>query len=181
MLGHTLHPNSRAMLTAWRSLSAHRGAAAVHDPMVEDCRGLLGRLFVLNRVEPGVWIFRNAGERLSALLGRELLDQDFLSLWQGPDRIIATGIMAAIETALNPAILRARGETLTGRRVEVEIPLAPLEGQGGRIQRVLGLYQALGGEAMLEGRPIVRHHLCALSTPDVPVTMPKLRLVASND
>lgn len=149
--------------------------------MVRDCEGLLGCLFVLQRVEAGVWTFRTAGARFETLVGRSLQDQDFLSLWQGADRLMVGGVLDAIETALNPAILRARGQTLTARRVELEIPLAPLESPKGRVTRVLGLYQTLGGVPMLEGRPIIRHHLSALTTPDTPVLTPHLRLVASND
>lgn len=181
MIGPMLHPHSKAMLQAWRRLSHRGGTGSEPDPLVDDCETMLGSLFVLQRVEAGVWTFRTAGAKLEKLLGRALQDQDFLSLWHGADRLMVGGVLDAIETAVNPAILRARGQTLTARRVELEIPLAPLEMPQGRVTRVLGLYQTLGGLPMLDGRPIVRHHLSTLSTPDTPVMLPHLRLVASND
>ena len=75
-----------------------------------------------------------------------------------------------------------RGETLAGQRVEVEITLMPLVRPGGQTDtpRLLGLYQTLGGEPMLKGRPIWRHRISMLVPPDTRIEGPQLRLVATN-
>ena len=183
MIGSYLHPNTKAMLQAWQRLGKANGTTgAPHsDPMVADHRSLVGLLFVLQRKEHDIWTFRTCGSDIGKLLGRDLIEQNFLSLWNGPDRIMAAGLLSSIEDAGRPGILRARGETLHGKRVELEIPLAPLESPSGRRDRILGLYQHLGGREMLGGRPIYKHQLSLVSTPDRPVERPKLHLVASND
>lgn len=182
MLASLLHPNTKAMLQAWRRLSARQPAISTPDePLVEDHTSLIGRLFVLHEIEPRCWTFRTAGEDLSKLLGRELVEQEFLSLWTGPDRTMMSGLLDSIATRGRPGIVRARGETMVGRRVETEIALAPLQRSGDKTPRMLGLYQSLGGEAMLGGRPIWRHCITTISAPDAPSGRTALRLVASND
>lgn len=190
MIGNLLHPNSKAMLQAWQKLGrrpatavggAHALASTGHDPLVDEHRGMIGLLFVLGQAEAGVWTFRTAGEHLSDILGRELVEQDFMSLFQGADRTMVSGLISAIVENGRPGIVRARGETLAGRRVEIEMPIAPLLDSEGRCRRLLGLYQHLGGRAMLGGRPVWRHRVSLLSAPDVPAEQVRLRLVASND
>lgn len=179
MIGNYLHPNTRAMLQAWQKLSARTGTDDMADPMVADHRGMIGLLFVLQREDETSWTFRSAGAEMGAMIGRELVGQDFSSLWSGADRILATGLLAAVEDAQRPGIIRGRGETLTGKRLELEIPLAPLEAGSGGL-RVLGLYQGLGAQGILGGRPIWRHKVSLVSAPSTPVEPPRLRLVADN-
>ena len=82
-----------------------------------------------------------------------------------------------------PAIVRACAENLTGERIDVELILAPLaqpaQMDGG--PRVLGLYQTLGGDHRLKGRPVWRHRVTAIFPPDVRESEPRVKLVASND
>ena len=58
----------------------------------------------------------------------------------------------------------------------------PLVRPGGQTDtpRLLGLYQTLGGEPMLKGRPIWRHRISMLVPPDTRTEGPQLRLVATN-
>jgi hypothetical protein len=179
MIGKYLHPNTRAMLQAWQKLSARTGTDDVSDPLVADHRGMIGLLFVLQREDVSTWTFRSAGAEMERLIGRDLVGQAFSSLWSGADRVMVTGLLAAIEDAGRPGIVRGRGETLTGKRLELEIPLAPLEAGSGGL-RVLGLYQGLGAQGILGGRPIWRHRVSLVSAPSTPVEPPRLRLVADN-
>lgn len=181
MIGKYLHPNTRAMLQAWQRLSASTGTNAAADPLVADHRSMVGLLFVLQREDHDVWTFRSAGQEMSTTMGRELVGQDFGSLWTGADRLMAAGLLNAIETANRPGIIRGRGETLTGKRLELEIPLAPVEGSSGRQLRILGLYQGLGAQGILGGRPIWRHRVSLISAPETPVEPPRLRLVTDNE
>ena len=92
--------------------------------------------------------------------------------------------MEAVRFDGAPGIIRGRGETLTGQRVEVEITLMPLvrpgSGAHNDTPRLLGLYQTLGGEPMLKGRPIWRHRISMLVPPDTRSEGPQLRLVTAN-
>jgi len=180
MFEKQLHPNTRILMDAWRRMTASPDQLSI-GPQASDYPGLVSRLFVIHRTGDGAWIFSVAGEAVSSLLGRELSDHDFLSLWSGHDRLIVSSMLEAIATESEPAVVRARGETLHGKRCNVEIPLAPLAGSAVRRSRILGLYQTLGGEPMLEGRHVWRHRLTDISMPDAKMSDAGLRLVASND
>lgn len=180
MIGKYLHPNTRAMLQAWQRLSASTGTDGAAEPLMADHQSMIGLLFVLQREDQDVWSFRSAGDAMGQTMGRELVGQDFGSLWMGADRLMTNGLLSAIETSKRPGIIRGRGETLTGKRLELEIPLAPVEGNGSGQVRILGLYQGLGAQSLLGGRPIWRHRVSLISAPETPVEPPRLRLVANN-
>lgn len=178
----TLHPNTRTLLSAWQRMTEQpghpeRGPNSANHPDLIDC------LFVIERSEEGIWGFRNAGDQMARLLGRELADHDFLDFWTGHDRILLEAFLEMTHDSHLPAIVMARGETLTGQRIDVEITLAPLPHLASALGRVrlIGLYQTLGGSGMLSGRPVWRHRVTAIYPPDVPIEPVGLHLVASND
>ena len=178
MLEQLMHPNSRILLDAWRRMAAHPDQLA-DGPQARDYPGLIDRLFVLRRTEDGTWVFSVAGDALSRLMGRALEEHDFLALWTGHDRLIAAATLESAFQLGEPGLIRLRGETLRGRRCDIEMPLAPLAAPSR--PRMLGLYQSLGGEAMLKGRTIWRHRITSLVMPDQRLEEPRIKLVASND
>ena len=182
MLERTLHPNSQTLLTAWQRMNV----AAIDSPTGPTTRehpDLIARLFVIQEETDNEWVFRTAGDQIQECLGRQLADYDFLTFWSGFDRQMLEPLLKTISQEGMPGVVRARGEALTGERVDVELILAPLAQtphlKGG--PRILGLYQTLGGESFLRGRPIWRHRLTAVFPPDVRTSEPRLKLVASND
>ena len=93
-----------------------------------------------------------------------------------------SAFLDAVQLDSAPGVIRGRGETMTGQRVELELTLMPLAKQSEQTdnQRLLGLYQTLGGEAFLKGRPVWRHRISMLVPPDTRLAEPRLKLVASN-
>ncbi|MCA8901759.1 MAG: PAS domain-containing protein [Hyphomonas sp.] len=182
MPDRTIHPNTRVLLDAWRRMNAHPDAADGDAPRVHDHPELVERLFVIQHMKDGAWMFRNAGETLTGLLGRQLTNHNFLHLWTGPDRHMMNAFLEAIRLDSAPGVVRGRGETLTGQRVELEVTLMPLARHMDAQDpyRLLGLYQTLGGEPMLKGRPVWRHRVSMLVPPDTRKPEPRLKLVASN-
>jgi hypothetical protein len=182
MIDRSIHPNTKVLIDAWRRMSASPSGNTVDDPRVADHPDLIKQLFVVQRMPDSAWTFRTAGEGLSGLLGRDLTHHNFLNFWSGPDRAMMAHFMEAVRFDGAPSVIRGRGETLTGQRVEIEITLMPLvhAGMPATAPRLLGLYQTLGGEALLAGRPIWRHRVSMLVPPDTRVEGPNLRLVASN-
>ena len=182
MLDRTLHPNSQTLLSAWQRMNSTDTDIA-SGPTTRDHPDLVSRLFVMQDVGEGDWVFRTAGQQLQSYLGRELADHNFLNFWAGHDRNMLDLLLRTITEERTPGIVRGRGESLTGERVDIELILAPLAQpphlEGGT--RVLGLYQTLGGEAFLRGRPIWRHRLTAIFPPDSGKCEPRLKLVANND
>lgn len=182
MNDRSIHPNTKILLDAWRRLNAKAAEAATETPRVNDHPGLVERLFVLEKKRDGAWLFRTAGGTLTSLLGRHLIDHDFLNMWTGPDRPMMSAFLDAVQLDSAPGVIRGRGETMTGQRVELELTLMPLAKQSEQTdnQRLLGLYQTLGGEAFLKGRPVWRHRISMLVPPDTRLAEPRLKLVASN-
>ncbi|MEZ5997810.1 MAG: PAS domain-containing protein [Hyphomonas sp.] len=182
MVDRTIHPNTRVLLDAWRRLNASKNPEAGATPQINDHPDLVERLFVIQQMPDSAWIFRNAGEAVTGLLGRQLTNHNFLQLWTGPDRKMMGAFLEAIRLDGAPGVVRGRGETLTGQRVELEVSLMPLAHSQERpgAYRLLGLYQALGGEPMLKGRPVWRHRISMLVPQDTRSEGPQLKLVASN-
>ena len=182
MNDRSIHPNTRVLLDAWRRMNAQTAQSDDESPRVNDHPGLIDRLFVLENRRDHAWLFRTAGGSLTGLLGRPLVDHDFLNLWTGPDRPMMSAFLDAVQLDGAPGVVRGRGETLTGQRVELELTLMPLAKKSERADgaRLLGLYQTLGGEPLLKGRPVWRHRISMLVPPHSRATEPQLKLVASN-
>lgn len=182
MLDRTLHPNSQTLLSAWQRMNAASNDTPA-GPTTRDHPDLVERLFVIQDAGDSDWVFKTAGAQIQASLGRELADHNFLGFWAGFDRDMLDLLLKTISQERMPGIVRGRGEALTGERVDVELILAPLAQpphlEGGA--RILGLYQTLGGEVFLRGRPVWRHRLTAIFPPDLRTDEPRLKLVASND
>lgn len=181
MIDRSIHPNTRILLDAWRRMQADPQSHGLTGPDVSNHENLIDRIFVVEQREDQCWLVRTSGAMINALVGRNLVNNNYLDLWTGPDRAMMAGLLEAIRFDGAPGVVRGRGETLTGERVELEITLMPLTTEAGRSPRLrmLGLYQTLGGEAMLTGHPVFRHRISMLVPPDTRRLGPQLRLVAN--
>ncbi len=179
MLEMKAHPNTKAIIEAWKRLS--KGDSQLVDgPMADDYPDLVGRLFILQHDSNSDFSFRVAGSALEDLFDRELVEHNFLSLWRLEDRHLITAAIESCLAANAPSIVQACGASLDGRTINVEIALAPLASNGGR-PRVPGLYQSLSDERMLQGRPIWRHWATGVFPPRPTQPFAQIRLIASND
>jgi len=170
------HPNTQAVLDAWRRLS--EGQVNEDGPTTDDYPGLVGRLFVLNHIGECDYSFRRVGYSLERLFGRVLAEHNFLSIWNEPDRQLVAAALSSAVADRGPALIRARGETLAGRRVDIEFALAPLYGRNGAPARFLGLCQTMTPEDALNGRPLRRLQAIAVYPP-APDFRPAIRIVSS--
>ena len=170
------HPNRPAVLYAWRRLS--EGVDAPEGPTTDDYPGLVGRLFVLNHVADRDYSFRRVGYALEQLFGRQLVEHNFLSIWSESDRRLVNAALIAAAVDRGPTLIRARGETLVGKRVDLEFALAPLFGRTGTATRFLGLCQTMTPEETLAGRPLRRLQALAIYPP-APTLHPAMRIVSS--
>jgi len=180
MLKNNMHPNTKAMLLAWKRITA-----APYDieggPYADEYPSLLGRLFVIETARKDFAPFRIAGDELTEILGRNIIGTDFLDLWRGADRSLISALLESVAYADKPGMVRAIGQTSTGRRTEVELAIAPLGQQTTSPNRMLCLYQTLGGENMLQNRSIWSHKIRSIYPPAPTLQANNLRLVASND
>lgn len=147
------HSNTEALIAYWRSLSI--GAAVPHRADFDPARvhELLPQIFMLE-LGTGALPFRLAGEFLIDLHGKPLRGVDFQTLFSAGGRRVVT--QAALSALNDPdaSVLTGEGWSAEGRSVGLEIVLAPLAGEGGRIERLVGLYQPTTLVARLCGKPV---------------------------
>lgn len=175
MMGEeTFHPDTRALLAYGRALAG--GAAA---PRKGGADQVLERLFVIERTKEGRWPLRTFGAELIALFGRDLKEHDFAALFLEPDKRLFLALIEACGEAGEPGIARVRAEAAGGVAIGAEILLTPLKIEHNLGERYLGLFQPLGGEAFLAGRPIIRLRLGSLHPPAAKAAA--VRLVVNND
>lgn len=176
MMGEeTFHPDTRALLAYGRALA---GAGA--PPKKGGADQVLERLFVIQRMADGRLPIRTFGKELVELFGRDMKEHDFARYFLAPDLALVQALIAACEAAGEPGVARVTAETGDGRVLGAEILLTPLKVDRMFGDRYLGLFQALGGEAFLAGRPISLLRLGSVHPPAAKA--PKgMRLVVVND
>lgn len=151
MLGEeTFHPDTRALLAYGRALAGAAGAT----PKKGGADQVLERLFVIERTKDGRLPIRTFGQDLVAVFGRDLREHDFARFFLAPDLGLLNALMDSAVAAGEPAIVRVTAETVCGRKIAAEMLLTPLKVDATLGNRFLGLFQALGGESFLAGRPI---------------------------
>ncbi|MFC7291694.1 PAS domain-containing protein [Hirschia litorea] len=171
------HPNTRAIIEAWKRLS-WGDSQLVDGPMAQDYPDVVSRLFIVQRTDVEDYSLRMVGAGIQELFGRELVEHNFLSLWTTSDRLI---IKTAMETALScgsPSLIQATAQTLDGRNIDIEVSFSPLDSGNKQRPRLLCLYQTLSDESALKGRPICRHFITGMFPPKPKSTAPILRVVS---
>ena len=176
MMGEeTFHPDTRALLAYGRALAgvspaSRKGGA---DQVLE-------RIFVIERMPDGRLPARSFGAELVKLFGRDLKEHDFARLFLEPDMKLMAALIESASAAGQPAIARVTAETACGAKLGAEILVTPLRVEPRFGDRYLGMFQALGGEPFLDGRPITRLRMGSLHPPLA--REPKgMRLVVVND
>lgn len=183
MTSTSVHPNTELLLQAWQKLD-DPDIDPSGSPLTRNHPDLIEALFVLERNHDGLWVFRNAGRALEVFLGRSLQEHDFVPLWTGYDKDMMSAFLSSVLQNRLPGIVRATGETLNGQTVQIEMAFTPISRQmspSDKTDRLLGLYQVLGQEGALNGRPVWRHRLTALHPPVARDAEPRLKLVANNN
>ncbi len=176
MMGEeTFHPDTRALLVYGRALA---GSGA--KPKKGGADQVLERLFVIERAKDGRLPVRTFGADLVKLFGRDLRDHDFAGLFLEQDLKLLNALIDAALSAGEPAIARITAETADHRQLGAEILLTPLKVDQALGVRLLGLFQALGGESFLSGQNIRRLRLGSLHPP-VAKEPRGMRLVVVND
>lgn len=178
------HSNTQRLTDYWRR---RRGAGlAPLRSTVDPCEfaDLLPQVFILGRTAPGRFAFRLGGGLLEDLHGRDLRRADFISLWEGAQRL---GLQSAMENALRRGqaiIVDTEGFTADGQSARLEILLAPMISNTGQVDRFLGLYQPVSPLQRLIGRPFERlsvRQMLTLAPGHVGLqthALPQLRLAA---
>lgn len=171
----TFHPDTRALLAYGRALAGARAT-----PQKGRADHVIERLFVIERTADGRLPIRSFGKELIALFGADLREQDLRRYFLEPDLRLIEALMSATVAAGEPGIARISAETQCGRQLGAEMLLTPLKFDSTLGNRLLGLFQPLGGEPFLDGRPIKLLRVGSLHPPRAKAPR-GVRLVVNND
>ena len=119
------HPSSREFFAYW---DAKRGDARAPDRSEIQpgaVRELLGDIFVLSYEHDAGYPFRVAGTRVSALLGRDLKDTSFSSLFTPDSRREIEGVINYVAEEMLPAIAGITATSEDGTTAHLELLLLP--------------------------------------------------------
>lgn len=181
MLPTNIHPNTRLLLDAWQCMQSKDCAEGCEHLPAPGHPALINGLMMLELMDDRAWLIRMAGQDVCKRVGRPLANRNFTDLWTGPDRVMITAFLDAVRLGGSSGMIRARGETLSGLSVQIEITLIALNTIGSTAPRarILGLYQPLHEADDTQDQPIFRHRVSMLIPPDNSLPGPQLRLVAS--
>jgi hypothetical protein len=179
MIGEeTFHPDTRALLAYGRALAGAVDPGARPAPGAGADR-VVERLFVMDRQREGALRLRTFGAELIALFGQDPRGKDFLAFFPKADQALIGAFVDTVSSAGQPGVLRVNAETSDGRHLGAEILITPLRVPPVASDRLLGLFQPLGGEALMAGQHVTRLKLGAMHPP-VARAKAGLRLVVNN-
>lgn len=151
------HERSRQLFDYWNRIRDGRPAPRREEIEPSDIRNLLSDTFILEVSGSLRTIsYRLAGTRLCAAFGRELKGYGFLGHWSENDCFDVAKSLTGVYRDFQPTVMVMRGFTKSGKQVDYEMLLLPLEPMADGSIRLLGIatpdkdYFWLGTEALVD-------------------------------
>jgi hypothetical protein len=138
------HPSNREFYTYWND---KRGTARAPDRSEVEpsaLRGLLGDIFVLSYDATGGHPFRVAGTRVCALLGCDLKDRGFSTLFAPGSRREIENIITVVAEETLPAVAGITATAQDGSPVPLELLLLPFNHRARVPMSLTGLLAPFG-------------------------------------
>jgi hypothetical protein len=139
----------------WNKLRDGRPAPRRTEIEPADIKSMLADTFILERDLRGDAVFRLAGTRLCATFGRELKGFAFTSLWTHADQQKAARLALGTLLDKTVTVTTLLGTTESGRSLDLELLLLPLEG-GAENPRAMGSLCPAEKPYWLGAEPIVQ-------------------------
>ena len=154
-------------------------ARATIDP--SEFTQVLPQIFILGRRGFGDYAFRLNGGFVADLHGRDLRDENLITLWEPEDRAPLQLALETIRRRVEPLVIDCDAWPEYGLPMRMEVMLAPLTGRSGDVDRMIGLYQPLAPAAVLMGRRAATLSIRSiLSGAGAGEELPQMRLAAVN-
>jgi len=119
------HPSSRAFFAYWDDKRGFARAPDRSEVEPGPVRELLGDIFVLSYDKPTEFPFRVAGTRVCALLGRDLKNEQFPSLFAPGSRSDIEEMITVVSEELLVAVAGVTAMTEFGQKAHLELLLLP--------------------------------------------------------
>ena len=119
------HPTSREFFAYWDAKRGHARAPDRSEIEPGAVRELLGDIFVLSYDNDAGYPFRVAGTRVCALLGRDLKDQSFSSLFAEDGRREIEDVITCVAEEMLAAIAGITAKSEDGSAAHLELLLLP--------------------------------------------------------
>ncbi|MGF1454845.1 MAG: PAS domain-containing protein [Alphaproteobacteria bacterium] len=174
-VGTMRNTKTKRVFDYWLALKGTRPVPFRRDVSPRDLKGLLPFVFLAERVDAQMTVFRLAGTGLCERYGRELRDHNLEALWSAGDRPAFRRFVERILTTPAPGLASFRAETVDCRSVCGEMLLLPLANssradpgraergdspdQDAPLTRLLGCAFATQSTSWLGQRPLVHHYL----------------------
>lgn len=152
--------NSRQLFDYWNRIRGDRLAPRREEIEPSDIRHLLSDTFILEVSGTMRTVsYRLAGTRLCAVFGRELKGYGFLGHWSEEDCFEIAKLLTRVYRDFQPIMLIMRGETASGKTVDYEFVILPLEPMQDGSARILGVAVPSKDYYWLGAEPLVNCHL----------------------
>ena len=140
------HPGSEALYHFWSALRAGRSAPYKAEVTAQGLgRTLSAHVFMLEALTGGELRFRLGGSALHDLFGMELRGMSALSVMEGESRARFADLAQEVLASGVVGVLSGEAVAADGEAVGIEIVLAPLRSDFGRMDRLLGAVHTLDG------------------------------------
>jgi hypothetical protein len=133
------HPSTREFFTYWNEKRADARAPDRSEIEPGAVRHLLGDIFVLSYDAAAGYPFRVAGTRVCALLGCDLKDQSFSSLFAPGARREVEDIIAVVTEEMVPAVAGISAMAQDGSPAYLELLLLPFNARANAPLSLTGL------------------------------------------
>lgn len=130
---------SRSIVAYWNEIRGMDPAPTRAALKPGPISGLLPDLFILYREKDGTPIFRLAGTRVCALVGRELRQQSFAALFSEDQAHKVRMLVQNVTERLRPLAVTVRPRALDADPVELEMVLLPVLEENHDARVVLGV------------------------------------------
>lgn len=163
------HESTKQLFEYWDRIRAGRKAPRREEIEPSDIRQLLGDTFILDISGQLRSIsYRLAGTRLCAAYGQELKGVGFLVPWDEKDCFELTSAIAKVYRDGVPQIVCSIAKTQTGRQVEFETLLLPLNPIDDQNFRILGLSSPSKTPFWLGAEPIAFNSVKSIRPAEAP-------------
>ena len=143
------HLASGQLFAHWNERRSGRALPERGDIEPAAIRAALGDTFILGTESGDDLRFRVAGTRICALLGRELKNEAFITLWATAHQAPMRGLLVAVGEEEIGVVAGARAHTPEGLDCDLELLLLPLRHRGSSGRRMLGALAPLAVPAWL--------------------------------